>query len=149
MPRYVLLVTPFSVLAFNYVYNALFVIIIINLVIMPLYWVKLFCLWHLWRYYDLQFGENDEATVYERRRVKGCFLENLELDDFPFDTQVIIYFLNIFLLLELICCLFNIIYSSLILFSFQFFIVSTVCRMSKVKIENTFVKIIISLNIHY
>ena len=29
-----------------------------------------------------------EATIYERRRVKGCFLENLELGEFPFDTQV-------------------------------------------------------------
>ncbi len=36
-----------------------------------------------------------EATVYERRRIKGCFLENLELDEFPFDTQVILVVLFI------------------------------------------------------
>ena len=37
----------------------------------------------------LMFNNHGEATVYERRRIKGCFLENLELDEFPFDTQVI------------------------------------------------------------
>ena len=36
----------------------------------------------------LLFNGRGEATVYERRRIKGCFLENLELDEFPFDTQV-------------------------------------------------------------
>ena len=36
----------------------------------------------------LTFNSRGEATVYERRRIKGCFLENLELDEFPFDTQV-------------------------------------------------------------
>ena len=36
----------------------------------------------------LMFNAKGEATVYERRRIKGCFLENLELDEFPFDTQV-------------------------------------------------------------
>ena len=29
-----------------------------------------------------------EAFVVERRRLKGTFLENLELFHFPFDTQV-------------------------------------------------------------
>lgn len=33
------------------------------------------------------FNQKGEAMVYERRRIKGCFLENLELDEFPFDTQ--------------------------------------------------------------
>ena len=36
----------------------------------------------------LMFNAKGEATIYERRRIKGCFLENLELDEFPFDTQV-------------------------------------------------------------
>ena len=36
----------------------------------------------------LMFNARGEATIYERRRIKGCFLENLELDEFPFDTQV-------------------------------------------------------------
>ena len=36
----------------------------------------------------VMFDADGEATVYERRRIKGCFLENLELDEFPFDTQV-------------------------------------------------------------
>lgn len=35
----------------------------------------------------LLFNQKGEAMVYERRRIKGCFLENLELDEFPFDTQ--------------------------------------------------------------
>ncbi|KAK2152899.1 hypothetical protein LSH36_315g03172 [Paralvinella palmiformis] len=34
------------------------------------------------------YNSKGEATVYERRRVKGVFLENLELDEFPFDTQI-------------------------------------------------------------
>ena len=29
-----------------------------------------------------------EAYVIERRRVRGVFMENLELDDFPLDVQV-------------------------------------------------------------
>ena len=29
-----------------------------------------------------------EAYVMERRRVRGVFMENLELDDFPLDVQV-------------------------------------------------------------
>lgn len=33
------------------------------------------------------FSGDGKATMCERRRVKGCFLENLELDQFPFDTQ--------------------------------------------------------------
>lgn len=36
----------------------------------------------------LAFNKKAEAMVYEKRRIKGCFLENLELDEFPFDTQV-------------------------------------------------------------
>ena len=36
----------------------------------------------------IRFNMKAEAIVYERRRIKGCFLENLELDEFPFDTQV-------------------------------------------------------------
>ena len=39
-------------------------------------------------WYQLKFDIKGEAMVYERRRIKGCFLENLELDEFPFDTQV-------------------------------------------------------------
>ena len=39
-------------------------------------------------WYSLKFNIKGEAMVYERRRIKGCFLENLELDEFPFDTQV-------------------------------------------------------------
>jgi len=35
-----------------------------------------------------------EAYVVERRRVKGTFLENYELFQFPFDTQVSFAFYN-------------------------------------------------------
>jgi hypothetical protein len=31
---------------------------------------------------------NGEAFIFERRRMKGTFLENLELFHFPFDIQV-------------------------------------------------------------
>ena len=33
-------------------------------------------------------NDRGEATVFQRRRIRGCFLENLELGEFPFDTQV-------------------------------------------------------------
>ena len=36
----------------------------------------------------LTHSHNGEAYVIEKRRVKGTFLENLELMDFPFDVQV-------------------------------------------------------------
>lgn len=39
--------------------------------------------WHA-----IAHSERGEAWVYEKRRVKGAFLEYLELNQFPFDTQV-------------------------------------------------------------
>ena len=36
----------------------------------------------------LTYNDKGEAIVIEKRRVKGTFLENLELNDFPFDVQV-------------------------------------------------------------
>ena len=36
----------------------------------------------------LTYNANGEAIIIEKRRVKGVFLENLELKDFPFDVQV-------------------------------------------------------------
>ena len=36
----------------------------------------------------LDFSENGEAWVIDRRRVKGIFIEQLELWEFPFDVQV-------------------------------------------------------------
>ncbi len=36
----------------------------------------------------LDFNENGEAWVIDRRRVKGEFIEQLELWEFPFDVQV-------------------------------------------------------------
>lgn len=33
-------------------------------------------------------NENNEAYISERRRLKAVFLENMELNEFPFDTQV-------------------------------------------------------------
>lgn len=53
----------------------------------------------------LMFNAKGEATIYERRRIKGCFLENLELDEFPFDTQVIIWFDFWFSICDSICIL--------------------------------------------
>ncbi|CAH1796086.1 unnamed protein product [Owenia fusiformis] len=38
--------------------------------------------WHL-----IEFDEKKQAFLLEKRRVKGLLLENLELKDFPFDTQ--------------------------------------------------------------
>lgn len=35
----------------------------------------------------VSMNDNNEAYLYERRRVKGCFAETLELADFPFDVQ--------------------------------------------------------------
>ena len=36
----------------------------------------------------LTYNEHGDAYVIEKRRVKGIFVENLELFDFPFDVQV-------------------------------------------------------------
>ena len=37
----------------------------------------------------LTFTNKGEAHVIEKRRIKGTFMENLELNDFPFDVQVV------------------------------------------------------------
>jgi len=39
-------------------------------------------------WYSVSFDAHGQATVTERRRVNGSFLEYMELDQFPFDTQV-------------------------------------------------------------
>lgn len=39
-------------------------------------------------WYTLTFDENEKATVIERRRINGSFFEYMELNQFPFDTQV-------------------------------------------------------------
>lgn len=36
----------------------------------------------------IEFNENGEAYLVERKRIKGWFIETLELWDFPFDVQV-------------------------------------------------------------
>ena len=36
----------------------------------------------------MYMSQSGEAYAVERRRVKGNFLENLELQEFPFDIQV-------------------------------------------------------------
>ena len=38
--------------------------------------------------HKLVFNEKGEAFIYEKRVAKGTYMENLELDDFPFDVQV-------------------------------------------------------------
>ena len=48
----------------------------------------------------LRYNEAGEAYVVEKRRVKGVFLENLELKDFPFDVQV-----RLIVCLPLSCCM--------------------------------------------
>ncbi len=39
-------------------------------------------------FHMLLYDEKGEAHIVEKRRIKGVFLENLELKDFPFDVQV-------------------------------------------------------------
>ena len=39
--------------------------------------------WHV-----LEHDDEGRAMVFEKKRVKGSFLEYLELKQFPFDTQV-------------------------------------------------------------
>ncbi|KAK3107447.1 hypothetical protein FSP39_014831 [Pinctada imbricata] len=36
---------------------------------------------------DLRYGKSGEAFIVEKRRIKGVFNENLELQEFPFDFQ--------------------------------------------------------------
>ena len=38
--------------------------------------------------YRILYNDKGEAYVSEKRVIKGTFMENLELDDFPFDVQV-------------------------------------------------------------
>jgi hypothetical protein len=40
----------------------------------------------VWR--SVSFDRKGEATVSEKRRVSGSFTEYMELNQFPFDTQV-------------------------------------------------------------
>lgn len=40
--------------------------------------------------YSLYFNADQEAFVCEQQRIKATFLENLELYEFPFDTQVVL-----------------------------------------------------------
>ena len=39
--------------------------------------------------YRLLYNDKGEAFITEKRVIKGTFMENLELDDFPFDVQVL------------------------------------------------------------
>lgn len=39
-------------------------------------------------WYSVLFNSRHEAYVVERRRVKGTFVQTLQLTQFPFDTQV-------------------------------------------------------------
>ena len=39
----------------------------------------------------IMYNDKGEAFIYEKRVAKGTFMENLELDDFPFDVQVWLY----------------------------------------------------------
>lgn len=48
---------------------------------------------NVWK--KLEFGKNGEAFIVEKRRIKGIFTENLELQDFPFDLQVLLYMYNV------------------------------------------------------
>jgi hypothetical protein len=36
-----------------------------------------------------EFDANEKAYIVERRRVKGTFIESMELFEFPFDVQVL------------------------------------------------------------
>jgi len=40
-------------------------------------------------YYTVLFDEAGRATISEKRRVSGSFFEYMELNQFPFDTQVL------------------------------------------------------------
>lgn len=43
-------------------------------------------------WYSASFDGNGCATVTEKRRINGSFFEYMELNQFPFDTQVGLYF---------------------------------------------------------
>lgn len=40
----------------------------------------------------VNFNDKGEAFIVEKRVIKGTFMENLELNDFPFDVQVSFFF---------------------------------------------------------
>jgi hypothetical protein len=39
-------------------------------------------------WYTVAYDSSGRATVYEKRRMNGAFFEYMELNQFPFDTQV-------------------------------------------------------------
>jgi len=43
---------------------------------------------------SVEYDANGQAYIIEKRRVKGAFMETMELWEFPFDVQV--YFLVVF-----------------------------------------------------
>ena len=45
--------------------------------------------------YDVKYDSEGKATVHEKRRILSHFQEFMELNKFPFDTQVVDYLLSI------------------------------------------------------
>jgi hypothetical protein len=39
-------------------------------------------------WYIVQYDGAGRATVFQKRRTKGTFCEKIELNDYPFDSQV-------------------------------------------------------------
>ena len=45
-------------------------------------------LFPIYSFQMLTYDNKGDAYIVEKRRIKGIFMENLELKDFPFDVQV-------------------------------------------------------------
>jgi hypothetical protein len=46
------------------------------------------------KWYLIEFDAIGTATILQRKRIKANFIENLELEEFPFDVQVCLTFLT-------------------------------------------------------
>lgn len=49
------------------------------------------------KWQQLQWDRGGRGIVMEKRRLRGTFLENMELNEFPFDYQVIIFYVHCFI----------------------------------------------------
>ena len=44
----------------------------------------------IWK--EVKFSKAEEAYIVQKRRIKGNFTEKLELENFPFDSQVRLHY---------------------------------------------------------
>ena len=59
---------------------------------------------------SVEYNVNGEASVQERKRFKGTFLEQMELWEFPFDLQVMVKFMITIFTVHVMHCVTSVTY---------------------------------------